>query len=172
MGLAAPALPTRETIRARSSLAASWVGLAILFATAAVSMYLVQVSSVATAGYELQRLEQERDGWIAKNQQLQFQLAERRSLTWVESQAAQRLGMVRADELQPLNASGADVTPTGQRILASSRGGSRPSATATSAAPPTGASAPRPPARPEPGSPGAALPVLQSWLAMLTGILH
>src|SRR6266545_620174 len=81
-----------------SALAISWIGMTLLFATAALSVYLVQISAVANAGYDLQRLEGERKGWIARNEQLELELAKRRCLAWVESQAAQRLGMVRAEK--------------------------------------------------------------------------
>ena len=75
-----------------------WLGLTLLLATAALSLYLVQLSSVATAGYELQRLEAERDGWLARNEQLELEIAKRRSLPWVEAQAVERLGMVRPEK--------------------------------------------------------------------------
>jgi hypothetical protein len=74
-----------------------WLGLTLLLATVALSLYLVQVSSVATAGYELQRLGVERDGWLARNQQLELELAKRRSLAWVEAQAGERLGLTRPE---------------------------------------------------------------------------
>ncbi len=75
----------------------SWIGVALLLGTGAFSLYLIQVSSVATAGYEGQRLEAERQGWLARNEQLELELAKRRSLAWVEDQAVHRLGMVRVD---------------------------------------------------------------------------
>src|SRR5436309_15357114 len=87
-----------ERLGSSSALAISWIGMALLFATAALSVYLVQISAVANAGYDLQRLEAERKGWLARNEQLELELAKRRSLAWVESQAVQRLGMVRAQK--------------------------------------------------------------------------
>ena len=51
----------------RLGILANWVGAAFVLGTAAFSLYLTQVSSVATAGYELQRLQAERDGWLARN---------------------------------------------------------------------------------------------------------
>lgn len=77
---------------------ASWIGVTFLLGAAAFSLYLIQVSSVATAGYELQRLEAERKGWLARNEQLELELAKRRSLAWAELQAVQRLGMVRGSD--------------------------------------------------------------------------
>src|SRR6266545_155357 len=88
----------RERFGATSALAISWIGMALLFATAALSVYLVQISAVANAGYDLQRLEAERKGWTARNEQLELELAKRRSLAWVESQAVEQLGMVRAEK--------------------------------------------------------------------------
>src|SRR5688572_17020261 len=82
-------------IRWIAMLNAGWVGTVLLFGTAAVSLYLIQMSAVATGGYELQRLESERDGWRARNEQLELELAKRRSLAWAEAQAVERLNMVR-----------------------------------------------------------------------------
>ena len=75
----------------------SWIGVALLLGAGAFSLYLIQLSSVATSGYELQRLETERLGWLARNEQLELELAKRRSLAWVEDQAVHRLGMVKVD---------------------------------------------------------------------------
>jgi cell division protein FtsL len=70
----------------------------ILVAALLVSlMYLVQTSGIATTGYDIQRLQAERDDWQLRNEQLQLELAKRQSLTWIESEATGRLGMVRAD---------------------------------------------------------------------------
>ena len=60
-------------------------------------MYLVQTSGIATTGYDIQRLQTERDDWQLRNEQLQLELAKRHSLTWIESEATTRLGMVRAE---------------------------------------------------------------------------
>ena len=60
-------------------------------------MYLLQTSGVATAGYDIQRLQADRDDWQLRNEQLQFELSKRRSLTWIESEAVGRLGMVRPE---------------------------------------------------------------------------
>lgn len=81
-----------------SAVALSWVAMAVFFAVAILSLYLLQVSAIATAGYELQRVEMERKGWLARNEQLELEIAKRRSLVWVEAQAAHRLGMVRAEK--------------------------------------------------------------------------
>jgi hypothetical protein len=52
---------------------------------------------VASTGYDIQRLQVERDDWQLRNEQLRLELAKRRSLTWIEAEATGRLGMVRAE---------------------------------------------------------------------------
>jgi hypothetical protein len=77
--------------------ATAWLP-SVLFAACLVAlMYLLQASSVATTGYDIQHLQQERDGWQLRNEQLRLELAKRRSLTWIEAEATGRLGMVRAE---------------------------------------------------------------------------
>lgn len=101
IALPTPAPFTRAPLRTQPKAArrldvlANWVGAAFIFGTAAFSLYLTQVSTVATSGYQLERLQAERDGWIARNEQLELELAKRHSLAWTETQAVQRLGMVR-----------------------------------------------------------------------------
>jgi len=140
-----------------SALVVSWIGMALLFATAALSVYLVQISAVANAGYDLQRLEAERKGWIARNEQLELELAKRRSLAWVEAQAVQRLGMVRADK--------AVYIPVGGHANEEAPGEAAARSTPRAAV----SEAPRPearPARPEPGNPAWAVESVQAWLAV------
>ena len=60
-------------------------------------MYLAQTSGIATTGYDIQHLQTERDDWQLRNEQLQLELTKRQSLTWIESEATGRLGMVRAE---------------------------------------------------------------------------
>ena len=60
-------------------------------------VYLLQTSGVATAGYDIQSLQMQRDDWQLRNEQLRFELAKRQSLTWIESEATGRLGMVRPE---------------------------------------------------------------------------
>ena len=60
-------------------------------------MYLLQTSGIATTGYDIQRLQVERDDWQLRNEQLQFELGKRRSLTWIEAYATEQLGMVRPE---------------------------------------------------------------------------
>lgn len=130
-----PAIP------APPALAISWLATAMLFVAAAVSLYLVQVSWLATGGYQLQRLQADRDGWVARNQQLELELAKRRSLPWVEAQAFERLGMARAERSayvsMPLPRSG----PSGER---------------------------KAPSRTDPGDPAPAIDSARDWLVLVT----
>jgi hypothetical protein len=64
-------------------------------------LYLLETSSVATAGYDIQRLQAEQKQWELKNEQLQLEVAKLQSLAWVESRAAQ-LGMHRPDQTRQL----------------------------------------------------------------------
>jgi len=82
--------------------------------------YLSQASGLATTGYDIQRLQQERDAWRLRNEQLRLELAKARSLAWVEAQATSRLGMRPAQNAQyvrviPLNRTVATSSPTDSR---------------------------------------------------------
>jgi len=138
-----------------------WIAVALLLFTFAVSLYLIQVSTVATSGYELQRLESERDGWRARNEQLEFELAKRQSLPWVEAQAVQRLGMSRTEQPIYLPAVAAPA-----RNQPSARGGARPGLD-ESVVGPTPTSPRAETTRPEPGNPLAALGAIRAWLSAL-----
>lgn len=144
-----------------SALVVSWVGMALLFATAALSVYLVQISAVANAGYDLQRLEAERKGWLARNEQLDLELAKRRSLAWVESQAIQRLGMVRAERSIYVQV-GSPEEPDRDALAA--QGGTRMTARSQ---PGELVRASGVGGRPEPGNPGWALDAVQVWLGLV-----
>jgi hypothetical protein len=71
--------------------------------------YLLQTGGALTTGYEIQKLERERAGWLNRNQQVEVEIARARSLVWVEHEAVHRLGMqrppqttiVRMDEVPP-----------------------------------------------------------------------
>jgi len=78
-------------------LATAWLPSVLLAGCLVALMYLLQTSGVATVGYDIQRLQVERDDWQLRNEQLRLELAKRRSLTWIESEAVGRLGMVRAE---------------------------------------------------------------------------
>jgi hypothetical protein len=77
--------------------ATAWLPSILLAACLVALMYLVQTSAIATTGYDIQRLQAERDDWQLRNEQLQLELAKRQSLTWIESEATGRLGMVRPE---------------------------------------------------------------------------
>jgi hypothetical protein len=95
-------------------LALGWVIIGLMFVGGLLSLYLVQMSSVSIAGYDLERLEEERQLWRSRNQQLEVELAKRRSLAWAEVQAVERLGMTRAERPIFIPASpSADSGPVG-----------------------------------------------------------
>ena len=77
--------------------ATAWLPSVLLAASLVALMYLLQTSGIATTGYDIQRLQAERDDWQLRNEQLQLELAKRQSLTWIEAEATGRLGMVRAE---------------------------------------------------------------------------
>jgi len=77
--------------------ARGWLPSILVAACLVALMYLVQTSGIATTGYDIQRLQNERDDWQLRNEQLEFELTKRQSLTWIESEATGRLGMVRAE---------------------------------------------------------------------------
>ena len=115
-----PRLPRRER-RARPS-AIAWRGatvpllgrlradawlVAVVLAAGFVALcYLLQTSGVATTGYDIQRLQQEKSEWELRNGQLRLELDKLHSLAWVESEAVSRLGMVRPDRRVYLQARG------------------------------------------------------------------
>jgi hypothetical protein len=77
--------------------ATAWLPSILLAGCLVALVYLLQTSGIATTGYDIQRLQAERDDWQLRNDQLQLELAKRQSLTWIESEATGRLGMVRAE---------------------------------------------------------------------------
>jgi len=77
--------------------AGAWWPTVLLAGCLVALMYLLQTSGVATTGYDIQRLQADRDDWQLRNEQLQLELAKRRSLTWIEAEATTRLGMVRPE---------------------------------------------------------------------------
>ncbi|MBX5491472.1 MAG: hypothetical protein IRZ14_09955, partial [Chloroflexi bacterium] len=62
-----------------------------------VLLYSMQLGSVTTSGYDLQRLQMERNEWRQRNEQLVLELAKVQSIAWIEVEAVQRLGMRKAD---------------------------------------------------------------------------
>jgi cell division protein FtsL len=88
--------------------AAAWLPAILLAACAVALVYLIQTSGVATTGYDIQRLQAERDDWQLRNQQLRLELAKLQSLTWVQAEATGRLGMQRPDKITYLHSGGQD----------------------------------------------------------------
>ena len=61
-------------------------------------LLLLQTVKVATAGYDLQQLQQVREEWKQRNHQLLAEISSLQSLTWVEKEAKARLNMVPATQ--------------------------------------------------------------------------
>ncbi len=76
-----------------------WLGVLTGLVGLAAASYLAYTGSVATSGYNIQRLQAERDGWRTRNDQLRVEIAKARSLTWVEHEAVTRLGMQKPTQL-------------------------------------------------------------------------
>ena len=94
--------PRRWRLPALSRTAAVWVAaVALLFGLISL-FYLLQTSQIATAGYDVQRLQAEQRDWELRNEQLQLELTKLQSLAWVEARAAQ-LGMRRPDKTVTLH---------------------------------------------------------------------
>src|SRR5438105_169533 len=87
---------TRRVITQRRR---AWVPLVILIGGLVVMLYSMQLGSVTTSGYDLQRLQAERNEWRQRNQQLELEIAKLQSLAWIEVEATQRLGMQRAERV-------------------------------------------------------------------------
>ncbi len=77
----------------------AWVPLFILVVGLLVLLYSMQLGSVTTSGYDLQRLEAERNEWRQRNEQLELELAKVQSLAWIEVEAVRRLGMQKAERV-------------------------------------------------------------------------
>ncbi|HZT08979.1 MAG TPA: hypothetical protein VFC51_18295 [Chloroflexota bacterium] len=146
--------PAQHAARSPARIA-SWIACAFLLASAALSLYLVQVSSVATAGYELERLQAERKEWLARNGQLELELAKRHSLVWSESQAVERLGMIRGPRPEYVVVSQTtDECAATTCALTDRRPSSSPRET---------------PRRPTPRNPVAGLSDLLAWVSSIHG---
>src|SRR5262249_55783522 len=77
----------------------AWVPLVILVTGLVLLLYSMQLGSMTTSGYDLQRLQSERNEWRQRNEQLQLELAKVQSLAWIEVEAVRRLGMEKADRV-------------------------------------------------------------------------
>jgi hypothetical protein len=83
----------------------AWVPLGILGSGLALLLYSMQLGSLTTSGYDLQRLQSERDEWRQRNEQLELELAKVQSLAWIEVEAVKRLGMQKAQHVTYLEVS-------------------------------------------------------------------
>jgi hypothetical protein len=101
--------PLRERRRA-------WVPLGILGFGLALLLYSMQLGSVTTSGYDLQRLQSERDEWRQRNEQLDLELAKVQSLAWIEVEAVQRLGMQKAPYVTYLEVAPSAVVAADQGV--------------------------------------------------------
>jgi hypothetical protein len=77
----------------------AWVPLVILVTGLVLLLYSMQLGSMTTSGYDLQRLQSERNEWRQRNEQLQLELSKVQSLAWIEVEAVRRLGMEKADRV-------------------------------------------------------------------------
>ncbi len=113
------AVPTRRIERHElKRWAAAFAGISLLALLSLV--YLSQASAVATAGYDIKRLESEKKQWQAKNEQLRFQVSQLRSLDRIEREASARLGMCKPQQVVFVSESAAP-----RPVAVSSRTGER-----------------------------------------------
>jgi hypothetical protein len=105
----------------------AWVPLVILIVGLVLLLYSMQLGSVTTSGYDLQRLQAERAEWRQRNEQLELELAKVQSLAWIEVEAMGRLGMQKADRVTylemtpPEPAASADIGATPARVPSEAR---------------------------------------------------
>ena len=97
------ALPRRDTpaagTQARSRELRNTVALlvSILLISMVGLLYMNQVGRLATSGYQISSLQQERDKLTRENQSLEVQLSQLRALPHIEQVATQKLHMTRGD---------------------------------------------------------------------------
>ena len=84
-------LPGRSGLTALLPTTVAFVSLASL-------LLLVQTSRVASAGYDIERLQEIREEWKQKNYQLEYETAALKSLDRIEREATIRLKMVPATQ--------------------------------------------------------------------------
>jgi hypothetical protein len=115
-------LPTAHTPRVRALPLPSGRQLGWLLFLMLLPLAIVAASSLAysgnlsTATYSIQRLEEERDTWHVRNEQLRFELRKANSLVWVEHEAVGRLQMQKPPErlylqVEPAQARASDGSP-------------------------------------------------------------
>jgi hypothetical protein len=84
-------LPQRSGLTALLPTTVAFVSLASL-------LLLVQTSRVASAGYDIERLEEIREDWKQKNYQLEYEIATFKALDRIEQEAVTRLNMIPATQ--------------------------------------------------------------------------
>lgn len=131
----------------------AWVPLVILVVGLVLLLYSMQLGSVTTSGYDLQRSHAERNEWRQRNEQLELELAKVQSLAWIEVEAVQRLGMQKAGQVTYL-----EIDPPTSTGAATARAGS----SGVAAEPPPAASSSRS---------GHAPDVLAIWRGVLALIV-
>ena len=91
----------RAMLSAYLEIGASGVFLVAVVVVSLISfLYLLQVGSVATTGYEIRDLENRKAELSRENEQLRFQQAQLQSLSRIEAIATSRLGMQRGTQPQ------------------------------------------------------------------------
>ena len=91
-----------------------WLVLLALLPVAIVAASSLAYSgNLSTTTYTIQRLQQERDAWRVRNEQLQLELRKSNSLVWIEHEAVGRLRMQKPAErlylqVDPLPSRGPD----------------------------------------------------------------
>ncbi len=149
--------PQAHSATRSPTVVAATLAAAFLLASAALSLYLAQVSSVASAGYQLEQLDMERKEWLSRNGQLELELAKRRSLVWSDIQAVQRLGMATAEKPTYINVPSLEGSTCDSAHTACIVDATRNASTARLAAE----------SRPSPGNPAHVLNDVLAWIAAL-----
>jgi hypothetical protein len=72
-------------------------------------LYLLQVGSVASTGFQIHDLESEKSDLLRANQRLRYEQARLQSLTGIEHAATTRLGMQRGDHPQYVALNGSTI---------------------------------------------------------------
>jgi hypothetical protein len=86
--------PRLRLLQRPSSRHVAWLlFLALLPVTIVAASSLAYSGNVSTTTYSIQRLQEERDAWRIRNEQLRLELRKSNSLAWVEHEAVGRLQM-------------------------------------------------------------------------------
>ena len=99
LGLARAFPLRRKRIEKRSLSISAVFGAGLLLAALLSLLYLNQASTVATTGYDIKRLEEEKVQLQIRNEQLRLKAGQLRSLERIEKEAAARLKMGPPEKL-------------------------------------------------------------------------